>query len=238
MVDAEDTALRVSYFYRFLPIRRYDTVLVVYPDYNLVTKGLAQDYKRIIQLFDEPFLQNKLGIGDQLNGFSEPLDSHSIDEGMIDLIILHDLLNLNVIAHRKYSWKVSLLRKLRKLLDENGMVGMAGINRLNLGHITGKSNNINKDNSTEEGAMTLWGYKRLLLEAGYKDIKIYNAIPYHNNPVYLVSTDSVSSRMFYRYRYNEMNNRGCHLKKIIRRTVLSLNLFRYLEHSFFISAKR
>ena len=79
------------------------------------------------------------------------------------------------------------------------------------------------------------GYRRLLKEAGFAEVEIYNALPSYNHPRYYLPLDrNVFS--YYARAFDGVKRTG--LRGLIRSALLRSGLLQYLQYSFAIIARR
>lgn len=79
------------------------------------------------------------------------------------------------------------------------------------------------------------GYRRLLKEAGFTKVEIYNALPSYNHPRYYLPLDrNVFS--YYAQAFDGVKRAG--LRGLIRSWLLKSGLLQYLQYSFAIIARR
>lgn len=83
---------------------------------------------------------------------------------------------------------------------------------------------------------TYWGYKRLLREAGLKNINIQLALPSYYTPEFIVSLDKKSLTNYYDKLSILTSNKP--VQKIVKALLLNLGVLGFIEHSFYISAEK
>lgn len=80
-----------------------------------------------------------------------------------------------------------------------------------------------------------WGYKKLLKKCGFKNIKIYDAIPSYNRQDFVVPLEKNVSKYFYKNFYPKPKVLK---KRILIKLLIKLNILKYLEYSFIIFAQK
>ena len=156
--------------------------------------------------------------------------------------------------------QIEFLTNVRALLRRKGMVGIAIENRLYYRHFQGMSphgessytvilpriltnliRRLRKESQYRNYIYSYWGYRHLLKKAGYRNVQIYLVLPSYYDPHMIVSTQKRPSQAFFeeyfRDRFSE-NDETRFSKRVTYYLLNKMNLFRYLEHSFLITAEK
>jgi ubiquinone/menaquinone biosynthesis C-methylase UbiE len=159
-----------------------------------------------------------------------------------------------------YRAQIDFLKNVHFILKKRGMVGLAIENRFYFRHFQGLSphgegafvailprfmatliTRLKEKKQYRNYIYSYWGYKRLLRKAGFRKINIYVAVPSYYDPHAIISTQKESSRVFFNEYFKEhfLNNPKIGItKKTVYYLLNYMNLFRYLEHSFFITGEK
>jgi SAM-dependent methyltransferase len=79
------------------------------------------------------------------------------------------------------------------------------------------------------------GYRRLLKQAGFSEILLYNSLPSYNSPRYLVPLDR---SIFKYFEKNFMSPMTHPIKRLLHGFLSAVGLTRYLQYSFTILARK
>ena len=181
----------------------------------------------------------------------------------IDLMIVNGVLewipdfSLETNPHKA---QINFLKAAYSILKNNGILGIAIENRFYFRHFQGLSphgeppfvpvlprffanmiTRLKNDKLYRNYIYSYWGYKRLLRKAGFRKINIYLAVPSYYDPRVIISTQKKSSRVFFTEYFREqfLNNPKIGFAKKAAYYLLNyMNLFRYIEHSFFITSEK
>jgi SAM-dependent methyltransferase len=156
--------------------------------------------------------------------------------------------------------QMEFLTNVRTILRRKGMVGIGVENRLYYRHFQGLSphgessytvilprflinlmRRLKKRSQYRNYIYSYWGYRHLLKEAGYRNIQIYLVLPSYYDPRVIISTQKKPSQAFFKEYFQDRlseNGRKRFAKKATYYLLNKMNLFRYLEHSFLITAEK
>jgi SAM-dependent methyltransferase len=156
--------------------------------------------------------------------------------------------------------QIEFLTNVRTILRRKGMVGIAIENRLYYRHFQGMSSHgessytvilprfltnlirrLRKKSQYRNYIYSYWGYRHLLKKAGYRNVQIYLVLPSYYDPHMIISTQKKPSQAFFEEYFQDRfsENGEMHFaRKAIYYLLNKINLFRYLEHSFLITAEK
>lgn len=159
-----------------------------------------------------------------------------------------------------YGVQLMFLEGVRAVLKDGGSLGVAIENRFYFRHFLGQSphgeprfaavlprwmgniiSRLKRLGPYRNHIYSYWGYKRLLKSAGFRNVQIYMVLPSYYNPRALVSMKGEACRVFLKdyIGSNILENPEISiLKKVMYYLLNRFGLFKFLGHSFFISAER
>jgi hypothetical protein len=122
------------------------------------------------------------------------------------------------------------LRASHRLLEQDGVVALAGVNRLRApaGH----------DGNSPTPRATLWGYRSAARRAGFQRVDLYFAQPDFDESVHVVSIAPASSRAFFRHELAAREVSGRNRLPLARRLLAELNLAPQLQPYYFVIARK
>lgn len=82
-----------------------------------------------------------------------------------------------------------------------------------------------------------WGYRRILRTAGFSDVQIYNALPSYDEPRYLVPMEETIFSYFI-HNFPLITPPSNIIKRMMYRILNATRVFKYLQYSFVILAKK
>lgn len=123
---------------------------------------------------------------------------------------------------------VAALRASHALLEPDGIVALAGVNRLRVPH----------DADSPVPRATLWGYRSAARRAGFPRVDLYFAQPDFDESIHVVSIASVSSRAFFRHELAARDVSGRNRLPLARRLLAELNLAPQLQPYYFVIARK
>lgn len=120
------------------------------------------------------------------------------------------------------------LRASHDLLDRDGIVALAGVNRLRVPH----------DADSSVPRATLWGYRSAARRAGFARVDLYFAQPDFDESIHVVSIAAASSRAFFRHELAARDVSGRNRLPLARRLLAELNLAPQLQPYYFVIARK
>ena len=123
---------------------------------------------------------------------------------------------------------VEALRASHGLLEWNGIVALAGVNRLRVPHAAG----------APVPRATLWGYRSAARRAGFPRVDLYFAQPDFDESIHVVSIASASSRAFFRHELAARDVSGRNRLPLARKLLAELNLASQVQPYYFVIARK
>lgn len=138
-----------------------------------------------------------------------------------------------VILHLTLGGCASIAEALRAshgLLERDGIVALAGVNRLRV--------RATRDTDWPVPRATLWGYRSAARRAGFPRVDLYFAQPDFDESIHVVSIASASSRAFFRHELAARDVSGRNRLPLARRLLAELNLAPHLQPYYFVIARK
>ena len=138
-----------------------------------------------------------------------------------------------VILHLTLGGCASIAEALRAshgLLERDGIVALAGLNRLRVPAA--------HDADSPVPRATLWGYRSAARRAGFPRVDLYFAQPDFDESIHVVSIASASSRAFFRHELAAREVSGRNRLPLARRLLAELNLAPQLQPYYFVIARK
>lgn len=120
------------------------------------------------------------------------------------------------------------LRAAHGLLERDGIVALAGVNRLRVPH--GARSRVPR--------ATLWGYRSAARRAGFPRVDLYFAQPDLDKSIHVVSIAPASSRAFFRHELAARDVSGRNRLPLARRLLAELNLAAHLQPYYVLIAHK
>ena len=136
-----------------------------------------------------------------------------------------------VILHLTLGGCASIAEALRAshgLLERDGIVALAGVNRLRVRH----------DADSPVPRATLRGYRSAARRAGFPRVDLYFAQPDLDESIHVVSIAPASSRAFFRHELAARDVSGRNRLPLARRLLAELNLAAHLQPYYFLIARK
>lgn len=142
----------------------------------------------------------------------------------LDMVILHGALG-------GCSSVKEALRAAHRLLRQDGIVALAGYNRVHLAlrHATRESH---------APRATLWGYRAAARNAGFGKVEVYAAQPDFDAPTAVVSTDRASALAFYRFQLEARAASGNIRFRRFRSAIVESNLAPHFQACFIVVGQK
>jgi SAM-dependent methyltransferase len=222
-------------WYLLLPISAEATVLEVGSGLGTVTHALALAYRRVLAL--EPteeracfmhrrFAEERLANVDVIQGslVDLPLRRESVD-----LAVLNGVLGwaaCGALGRRARATRRRILESVRAVTRPGGLVYLGVGNRWSL-----------RGGGVRQRVVwtSLRGYRRLLEAAGYSDIRIWCALPSHDDPQFLVAYEQ---RAFDHFLGALAARPRTATRKLAWRVLNSLGLLKRMTRSYCIVGRR
>jgi SAM-dependent methyltransferase len=222
---------------------------------------VAFDYSpELVAFMKKRFLEDGINRIHLVRGDAANLPFH---KERFDLVIVNGVLEWVpdfVPKMNPYRAQIEFLRNVHAILRREGMVGIAIENRLYYRHFQGLSphgessyivilprflanlmRRLGKKSQYRNYIYSYWGYRHLLKKAGYRNIRIYLVLPSYYDPHVVISPQRRPSQAFFKEyfqaRFSENGETGF-ARKAAYYLLNKMNLFRYLEHSFLITAEK
>jgi len=122
------------------------------------------------------------------------------------------------------------LRASHRLLEPDGVVALAGVNRLRAPAAHAADSRVPR--------ATLWGYRSAARRAGFQRVDLYFAQPDVDESIHVVSIAPASSRAFFRHELAARDVSGRNRLPLARRLLAELNLAPQLQPYYLVIARK
>ena len=116
------------------------------------------------------------------------------------------------------------------MLEPDGIVALAGLNRVRAA--------IARNMDPTAPRATTWGYRRAAMQAGFEQTDLYVVQPDLDDPAYVISTATASSRPFFCHEAAARKASGRGRFPFVRTALAELNLAPYLQPFFVLVGKK
>lgn len=247
---------RKALFYRNISLVDKRCFLDIGAGSGIISAELAQDFvtgvsidffSEIAKFLHTRFKQDQIRNVDvvRADGLRLPFR-----QGTFNLIVVNGVLEwVGQFIHGKSCRRtqIEFLEECRRCLKKGGAIGIAIENRWNFDHFMGASPHgelpfvvvmprplarlitlIVRKEDYRIFIYSYFGYKRLLNRTGFKNIKIYLALPSYHSPEFMLTFSAEQERLFF----------GDGRPLLKRQKILTfVGMWRFFEHSFFIQGE-
>jgi SAM-dependent methyltransferase len=253
------TDLKKSAFYQSIPGVATKAVLDVGSGSGVIAEGLAGSFGQVVALERDPkwcrFIHRRFrqdGITNVAVICGDAIRA-PLGKDRFDLVVVNGVLEWVPEGDRSGSPRdvqLAFLRRMRESLRADGSIGIAIENRFCLSHFFGVTphgepawtvilprplasliTRVTRGAPYRTWIYSPWGYKRLLREAGFRNIEVFQALPTYHQPEVAASLwDAEQAREYF------PTTRPA--KRFMRDLLTRAKLLGLLAHSFYISAHK